>query len=238
MLSELQKLKKVGPFKQTEVKVVSAQDYFPSATEVVQATYTNGSQYVVSTMGKFPTSAAAGKDFETQIKNVKDNGGSIYSNESKNGTQASAYKYNDFYFIEACGQGVCSRNNSNDLNALRTFATNFSSAVNNSSKFRPSTETPTESDPISGGVLNSKATNLVTPQYPVAAKAVRASGTVNVQVTVDESGNVISASAVNGHPLLKQSAEQAARASKFNPIIKDGQAVKYTGVIVYNFIEQ
>jgi TonB family protein len=238
MLSEMQRLKKVGPFKQTEVKEVSPKDFFPSATEVVQATYTNGSQYVVSTMGKFPSPSAASSDFDTQIKNVKANGGDIYSNESKNGTQASAYKFNNFYFIEACGEGVCSRNNSSDLNALRTFATNFSSAVNNSSRFRPASGSTTDSEPVSGGVLNSKATNLVTPQYPAAAKAVRASGTVNVQVTVDENGNVISASAVNGHPLLRQAAEQAARASKFKPNMIDGKTVKMTGVVVYNFIEQ
>lgn len=88
---------------------------------------------------------------------------------------------------------------------------------------------------ISGGVLNGKATNLVKPPYPPAAKAVRASGAVNVQVTIDEQGNVISASAVSGHPLLRASAVQAARASKFSPTILSGTPVKVIGVIVYNF---
>lgn len=97
---------------------------------------------------------------------------------------------------------------------------------------------PTNQAPktISGGVLNGKATNLVKPAYPAAAKAVRASGTVNVQVTIDESGNVISASAVSGHPLLRASAVQAARQSKFSPTMLSGQPVKVTGVIVYNFV--
>ena len=89
---------------------------------------------------------------------------------------------------------------------------------------------------VSGGVVNSKATNLVKPPYPPAARAVRASGAVNVQVTISESGSVISASAVSGHPLLKQAAEQAARQSKFSPTTLSGQAVKVTGVIVYNFV--
>ena len=56
---------------------------------------------------------------------------------------------------------------------------------------------------ISGGVVNSKATQLVKPPYPAAAKAVNASGAVNVQVTIDENGNVISAAALSGHPLLR-----------------------------------
>ncbi len=88
---------------------------------------------------------------------------------------------------------------------------------------------------ISGGVINGKATNLVKPTYPTAAKAVRASGTVNVQVTVDENGDVISASAVSGHPLLRASAVQAAKASKFSPTMLSGQKVQVSGIIVYNF---
>jgi protein TonB len=55
-------------------------------------------------------------------------------------------------------------------------------------------------------------------------------------VTIDESGNVISASAVSGHPLLRAAAVAAARSSKFSPTMLSGQAVKVTGVIVYNFV--
>ncbi len=88
---------------------------------------------------------------------------------------------------------------------------------------------------ISGGVVNGKAVNLPKPAYPPAAKAVNASGSVNVQLTIDESGNVISASAISGHALLRASAETAARSSKFAPTLISGNPVKITGVIVYNF---
>lgn len=106
-----------------------------------------------------------------------------------------------------------------------------------------STPTPKPTPPpvpktVSGGVVNGKAVNLVKPPYPPAARAVRASGAVNVQVTIDESGNVISASAVSGHPLLKSAAESAARSSKFSPTTLSGQKVKVTGIIVYNFTGQ
>ncbi|HVE58613.1 MAG TPA: energy transducer TonB [Pyrinomonadaceae bacterium] len=97
----------------------------------------------------------------------------------------------------------------------------------------PANQTPKT---ISGGVLNGKATNLVKPPYPSAAQAVRAEGAVNVQVTIDESGNVISATAVSGHPLLRAGAVQAARQSKFSPTMLSGQPVKVTGIIVYNFV--
>ena len=89
---------------------------------------------------------------------------------------------------------------------------------------------------ISGGVVNGKAKNLAIPAYPAAAKAVGAEGAVNVQVTIDENGDVVSASAVSGHPLLRSAAEQAARASKFSPTMLEGQPVRVTGIIIYNFV--
>jgi TonB family protein len=88
---------------------------------------------------------------------------------------------------------------------------------------------------ISGGVLNGKATSLVKPAYPEAAKAVKAGGAVNVQVTIDETGKVISATAVSGHPLLRAASEEAALASTFSTTLLQGVPVKVTGIIVYNF---
>ncbi len=102
----------------------------------------------------------------------------------------------------------------------------------------PATNNPPSGKTISGGVLNGKATNLPKPAYPSAARAVRASGAVNVQVTVNENGSVVSARAVSGHPLLRQSAEQAARDAKFSPTLLGGKAVKVSGVIVYNFVPE
>lgn len=92
--------------------------------------------------------------------------------------------------------------------------------------------------PISGGVLNGKAISLPKPQYPPIARAAHASGTVVVQVTIDENGNVIAAHAVSGHPLLQGAAVGAARQARFSPTKLSGQPVKVTGVIQYNFVAQ
>jgi periplasmic protein TonB len=89
---------------------------------------------------------------------------------------------------------------------------------------------------ISGGVLNGKATSLPKPAYPPAARAVGASGAVSVQVLIDENGNVVSASAASGHPLLRAAAVAAARGAKFSPTKLSGEAVKVSGVITYNFV--
>jgi TonB family protein len=88
---------------------------------------------------------------------------------------------------------------------------------------------------ITGGVVNGKASSLPKPPYPAPARAVGASGAVNVQVMIDERGSVISAKAVSGHPLLRQAAEDAARKAKFTPTYLSETAVKVNGLIVYNF---
>lgn len=95
------------------------------------------------------------------------------------------------------------------------------------------TEPPKE---ISGGVLNGKAASLPKPPYPPAARAVQASGAVTVQVLIDEFGNVVSATAVSGHPLLRAAAVSAAREAKFLPTTLQGRPVKVSGVITYNFV--
>ena len=99
--------------------------------------------------------------------------------------------------------------------------------------------TPTPSPQnVNAGMLNSRAVSLPKPAYPPTARQMNASGRVTVQVTIDEEGNVLSAKALNGHVLLRNPAEAAARQSKFNPVRVGGQAVRATGVILYNFINQ
>ena len=48
-------------------------------------------------------------------------------------------------------------------------------------------------------------------------------------------GNVISASAVSGPPLLRAVAVQAARLSTFTPTRRAGQSIKINGMLTYNF---
>lgn len=102
---------------------------------------------------------------------------------------------------------------------------------------KPTPTPPKRTAPISGGVLNGKAVSLPKPPYPAIARSARASGTVVVQVTIDESGKVISARAVSGHPLLQAAAVQAAYGARFSPTQLSGQPVKVTGTISYNFVQ-
>lgn len=92
--------------------------------------------------------------------------------------------------------------------------------------------------PISGGVLNGKATTLPVPTYPPAARNARAAGLVTVEVVIDGAGKVISAKATSGHALLQQAAVNAAQQARFTPTLLSGQPVKISGTINYNFALQ
>jgi protein TonB len=85
-------------------------------------------------------------------------------------------------------------------------------------------------------VLNSKALSLPKPPYPAMAIQIRLQGMVAVQVLIDESGKVLSAKAVSGHPLLVTESQRAAMRAVFSPTTINGQPVKVSGVITYNFV--
>lgn len=87
-------------------------------------------------------------------------------------------------------------------------------------------------------VLNSKALSLPKPIYPPMARQIKVQGMVTVQVLIDETGKVISARAVSGHPLLIPEAQKAALQARFSPTTISDQPVKVSGVITYNFIMQ
>ena len=65
-----------------------------------------------------------------------------------------------------------------------------------------------ETNKICCGTISEKpypeVINSVTPNYPAAARAVRALGEVSVKVKIDNQGKVVEANAVSGHPLLRQ----------------------------------
>jgi protein TonB len=101
----------------------------------------------------------------------------------------------------------------------------------------PKVETPSPVMPrrVSGGVLQGQAIRRVQPLYPPIALSARIVGPVQIEVVIDENGNVISTVVVQGHPLLQQAALDAARQWKFRPTLLNGEPIKVTGVLIFNF---
>jgi TonB family protein len=88
---------------------------------------------------------------------------------------------------------------------------------------------------VSSSVLQNSAISKVQPAYPPIAKASRAAGAVQVQVAINETGDVVDATAISGHPLLRDSAVEAARQWKFKPTELAGKPVKVQGTLTFNF---
>ncbi|HEX5084039.1 MAG TPA: TonB family protein [Blastocatellia bacterium] len=111
------------------------------------------------------------------------------------------------------------------------------STINQLTPAADASNTPDQSKKlrVSGGVLQGTAIRKVQPAYPAIARTVRASGPVQVQITISETGEVIDAVAINGHPALRNAAQDAARQWMFNPTEISGTPVKAQGLLTFNF---
>jgi TonB family protein len=75
-----------------------------------------------------------------------------------------------------------------------------------------------------------RAKTKVQPSYPELAHKMNISGVVKIEVTVAPNGTVKEARVVGGHPVLAQSALDAAKRWRFEPAASDS-----TGIIDFKF---
>jgi protein TonB len=102
----------------------------------------------------------------------------------------------------------------------------------------PAPAVKTGPNKVSEGVLQGGAINKIMPPYPQIARAARASGPVQVVVTISEEGRVLEAYAASGHPLLRTAAVEAARRWTFRPTLLSNVPVKVQGMLTFNFTLQ
>ena len=81
--------------------------------------------------------------------------------------------------------------------------------------------------------MNDYAIEMPAPKYPSLPKHI--TGTVKVDVTVDEQGRVIAAEATSGPKELRAAAVEAAKQARFTAPRLHGQLIKIDGVLVYKF---
>ena len=97
------------------------------------------------------------------------------------------------------------------------------------------TPTPVPSIVDLGDVTN-RATDLVKAEFTPVAMRSGASGSITLQVTIDEQGRVSAVRPLNDLPFgLTTQAVNAAQQSRFNPYAVNGKPAKYTGTVRYNF---
>jgi TonB family protein len=88
---------------------------------------------------------------------------------------------------------------------------------------------------VAVGSLTERATQRVAPSYPQTARNARIAGTVTVYVIVDERGMVRDVQNATGPDLLRGAALDAARRWRFQPTYINGQPVRVSGFITFNF---
>ncbi|HEY1404802.1 MAG TPA: TonB family protein [Pyrinomonadaceae bacterium] len=89
--------------------------------------------------------------------------------------------------------------------------------------------------PLEVGSLLPKATDRPAPTYPQTARAARISGRVTVFLMLDEKGAVAKVERTDGPEMLRGAAADAARRWKFRPTVVNGQPVRVSGFINFNF---
>lgn len=80
-----------------------------------------------------------------------------------------------------------------------------------------------------------RATKKVAPEFPAAARQLNLSGMSEVEVHVNEAGDVTDAKVLKGNAVFSANAMAAARQWKFQPMQKDGTPLKFTTVLIFNF---
>lgn len=83
--------------------------------------------------------------------------------------------------------------------------------------------------------LLEKAKEQSLPPYPPIAKAAHAEGTVVIEILVAETGEVICARPLSGHPLLLGVSTPTALKWKFEPFASAGHATKAVGSVLIKF---
>jgi TonB family protein len=89
--------------------------------------------------------------------------------------------------------------------------------------------------PLISGVLNMKVISEVLPSYPQKAKDKRIEGRVEVQLLVNEDGEVIFANPLSGPEEFWAESVKAAVAARFKPNKLSGEPVKITGRVIFDF---
>jgi TonB family protein len=99
----------------------------------------------------------------------------------------------------------------------------------------PDSSTEAKKIPMAYGILQGGAIKKVQPSYPPVARAGGIQGAVQVKVLISETGEVIKATAISGHPVLRPAALEAARQWQFKPTEVSAKVVKVEGVLTFNF---
>lgn len=88
---------------------------------------------------------------------------------------------------------------------------------------------------MSGGVMNARLIHRIEPVYPLAAKMMRLSGTVQLRAIIGTDGSVRNIEVVGGNPILAAAAVAAVEQWRYQPTRLSGKPVEVETVITVQF---
>jgi tetratricopeptide (TPR) repeat protein len=103
------------------------------------------------------------------------------------------------------------------------------------SESQPVPNTKVEGKAVTEEQLRKAAISLPEPEYPTTAEFVGRGGKVDVQIIVNEKGEVVAAKGVSGESLLYAAAEAAALKAHFAPNMLSQEPARVFGIISYRF---
>jgi protein TonB len=75
----------------------------------------------------------------------------------------------------------------------------------------------------------------VQPEYPPLARQLKLSGTVEIEVSIDEQGAIAGARQISGNPLLAKAALEAVRKWRFKPFRSEGKPARAAATLSFVF---
>ena len=104
--------------------------------------------------------------------------------------------------------------------------------------FGRSQQKPEDADPAKETqkeFVEPQVTKRVEANYSDKARSSRMTGSVAVEITLDETGNITYARPLSGHRILRDAARQAVLQWNFEPARSNGTPVKAVGVVTFCF---
>lgn len=81
----------------------------------------------------------------------------------------------------------------------------------------------------------SRVSKRVNPEYPAAARQLNIQGSQEVLIVVNAQGDVEDVKVVKGNAMFTAATMAAVKQWKFTPLVKDGQAEKFSTTLTVNY---
>jgi len=88
---------------------------------------------------------------------------------------------------------------------------------------------------LSGDVIEARRIHYVQPRYPLTAKLIHLTGTVQLRAIIGTDGLVQNLQVVSGNPILAKAAIDAVRQWRYQPTRLSGEPVEVETVITVEF---